>query len=95
LRRFTFKIARAFLGADQIRAAYRRFFGVEAPTWTTTLDRLTPADFALVAKRARVLGADGDAEALGRMLQGEQEAKPDYGRPVGFLADKEWTRERS
>ena len=49
------------------------------------LANLTPGDFAVVSKKATILDHAGDAGALARMLEAESAAKPDAGRPIGFL----------
>ena len=48
------------------------------------LDGLTPADFAIVARKASVLG-ERDPRALAKWLEAEAQAKPDAGRrKIGF-----------
>ena len=84
LRRFTFKIRLDYLCAEQAERAFRGHFGLAPPTELERLDRLTPADFAVVKRRAEVLGCGDDAQALARMLGEECAAKPGpTGRP-GF-----------
>ena len=84
LRRFTFKITLDFLRVEQAERAFRGHFGLEPPAELRRLDRLTPADFAVVRRRAEVMGCGDDAHALAQMLGEECAAKPGpAGRP-GF-----------
>jgi DNA polymerase III delta prime subunit len=87
LRRFTVKAAFDFLSAGQVVAAFRRFFGMEPPSGLDALAALTPADFKLVLRRARLEGFDADPAALAAALSDEQAAKPGQGRgaTIGFL----------
>ena len=63
-RRFLFKVR--FLPMDewQIAAAFFRAFGIEAPRSMLKLDLLTPGDFAVVARKAEVLGERDPARRL-------------------------------
>ena len=84
LRRFLFKIRFLPMRADQAREAFRRSFGAEAPLGLDRLDNLAPGDFALVARKAALLG-QRDGSALAMMLAAELEAKPDgRRRRIGF-----------
>ena len=85
LRRFTFKIRFDPLTREQIGLTFEVFFGLPAPGPVQALANLTPGDFAVVRRKAAILGQAGDARALARMLQAESAAKPDAGRPIGFL----------
>jgi len=87
LRRFTFKVAFNFMSAPQIRAAFLRFFSVEAPRRATNLSNLTPGDFAVVRKRAAILRALQDPERLTDMLELESHVKPGSKAPIGFGAN--------
>ena len=83
-RRFLFKVRFLPMTAQQIAKAYRRAFGAEAPAFVLRLDGLTPADFAIVARKASVLG-ERDPRALAKWLEAEAQAKPDAGRrKIGF-----------
>ena len=83
-RRFLFKVRFLPMTAEQIGQAYRRAFGAEAPAFVLRLDGLTPADFAIVARKASVLG-ERDPRVLARWLEAEAQAKPDAGRrKIGF-----------
>jgi transitional endoplasmic reticulum ATPase len=52
VRRFPFKVRFQSMNADQIAEAYRRVFGVEPPGSVLKLSGLTPADFAIVTRKA-------------------------------------------
>ena len=84
LRRFTFKIALDYLAPVQSRAAFRIYFGTEVPTEVENLANLTPGDFAVVRRKAEILGHLKDAKALAQLLAAECEAKPDHRRKIGF-----------
>ena len=55
-RRFLFKVRFLPMTAQQIGQAYRRAFAAEAPAFVLRLECLTPADFAIVVRKASVLG---------------------------------------
>jgi len=82
-RRFIFKARFGAMTPDQIDLAFRRHFGIAAPAALLRAEMLTPGDFAVVAKQARVTGV-GDAETLARMLELEMSAKPGASRRIGF-----------
>ena len=84
LRRFDFKIALDYLTADQAIGAFRTFFELEPPEELRTLKGLTPGDFAVVRRRADILGKLDEAESLVAMLGQECDAKPDRPKPIGF-----------
>ena len=84
-RRFVFKVRFLPLGPMQMRDAFRRTFGQEAPARLLRAERLTPGDFAVVARRAAVLG-ERDVECLADALLAEEAAKPGAGRAMGFRA---------
>ena len=84
LRRFTFKITLGFLSPEQAKAAFRVYFGIEAPAGIASLPNLALGDFPVVRRRAEILGCLGDLQALKKMLWGECEAKPLHPRRVGF-----------
>ena len=84
LRRFTFKIALGYLTADQAARAFRGYFNAPPPKDLAHLALLTPADFAVVRRRAELLGCLGDTEGLLRMLGEECAAKPGVAGKVGF-----------
>lgn len=84
LRRFMVKLRFDWLTPAQIRLAFRRFFDLPAPVGLDRLTTLTPADFALVRRRAAVSGAQ-DAGDLTRLLAAECEGRDGGRAPVGFL----------
>ena len=84
LRRFDFKVCLDYLAPDQVVAAFRTFFGLDAPSSVRRLPGLTPGDFALVRRRADILGKLKDEHALASMLREERDAKPDRPRRIGF-----------
>ena len=84
LRRFVFKVRLDYLAPDQVEAAFRAYFALPPPDGLTDLAALTPGDFAVVHRKAEVLGKLGDRQALADMLRAECDAKPDRPRPIGF-----------
>ncbi len=84
LRRFTFKIALDYLTADQAQAAFRTYFALEAPSQVGDLTTLAPGDFAVVCRKAEILGHLQDPQALAELLCAECEAKPDRYGKLGF-----------
>jgi SpoVK/Ycf46/Vps4 family AAA+-type ATPase len=84
LRRFLFKVEFRPMTAHQAREAFLRTFGLEPPIGLDRLDRLTPGDFAVVARRAALVG-EKEPEAVPAMLKSEVIIKPGAGRPqIGF-----------
>ena len=84
LRRFTFKIALDYLTPVQSKAAFRVYFGTEAPPEIEELTTLTPGDFAVVRSKAEILGHLQDPPALAGLLGAECEAKPGHRGRIGF-----------
>lgn len=84
LRRFTFKIALDYLTPDQSQAAFRTYFVLNPPPELGDLTILTPGDFAVVRRKAEILGHLQDAKALAELLHAECEAKPNHSRKMGF-----------
>jgi MoxR-like ATPase len=85
LRRFAFKVKFDFLSAAQSAEAYRRFFASEPPAALRQVANLTPGDFAVVAKKLRLLGELGDAAPdIVRLLAQEVEAKNLRATKIGF-----------
>ena len=69
---------------SQIQIAHRRAFRCDAPRSVLELNGLTPGDFAVVARKAAVLG-ENDRSRLAKWLEEEAEAKPDMRRRrIGF-----------
>ncbi|MDR0354829.1 MAG: ATP-binding protein [Deltaproteobacteria bacterium] len=71
LRRFTFKVKFGYLTPEMIAAAFEHFFGFRR---SISLSRLTPADFALAAKKASILGLEDPSE-IAALLTEECKAK--------------------
>jgi transitional endoplasmic reticulum ATPase len=84
-RRFSLKISFLPLSAQQREACFRRFFKAEPPSKLFALDQLTPGDFAVVAKRSKLLGIFQPGDILVE-LHREQSAKPNTRNPIGFCA---------
>lgn len=83
-RRFLFKVQFAAMTADQIDLAFRRHFGCGAPPTLHRLDMVTPGDFAVVARKAKVL-RKADTETLAEMIAKEMALKPGVQKRVGFM----------
>jgi tRNA A37 threonylcarbamoyladenosine biosynthesis protein TsaE len=84
MRRFTFKLRFDYLDEQRVRAAFRGFFGAEWPESIPLADCLAPGDFAVVNRRARILGTE-DPVRLAEMLDEECRHKPGRSRGMGFL----------
>ena len=84
LRRFVFKVRLDYLAPAQVEEAFRIYFALPPPAGLADLAALTPGDFAVVHRKARLLGELGEPEALAAMLRAECDAKPDRPRPIGF-----------
>jgi SpoVK/Ycf46/Vps4 family AAA+-type ATPase len=85
LRRFAFKVMFDFLTPAQSAEACRRFFGSEPPAALAALRNLTPGDFAVVAKKLRLLGRLGEwAPDIVRLLEQEVRAKNLRAIKIGF-----------
>ncbi|MYF71249.1 MAG: AAA family ATPase, partial [Proteobacteria bacterium] len=84
LRRFDFKVALDYLSREQASAAFRLFFKLDPPPGLSELSGVTPGDFTLVRRQAKLLGRLGDAQALVSMLYRECALKPDRPAPIGF-----------
>ncbi len=84
LRRFLFKIRFMAMTPDQAAEAFRRSFGQEPPAGLAQLEGLTPGDFTVVARKARILGERDPARLLGWLVE-EVSARPGAARaPIGF-----------
>ncbi len=86
LRRFLVKLRFDWLTEAQARFAFRRFFGQPAPAGLDALRTLTPADFALVRRRAALWRDMLAPEALLRLLAAECAERVGGRGPVGFVA---------
>ena len=84
LRRFVFKIALDYLEPAQAAAAFRSYFDLPPPPSLAGLAALTPGDFAVVRRKAELLGRLQEPEALSAMLRAECDAKPDRPQTIGF-----------
>ena len=82
------KIRFDWLTAGQARLVFRRFFDMPAPPALDALRRLTPADFALVRRRAALLEA-ADSAAPVRWLVAECDGRIGGAMPVGFAPEWE------
>ena len=85
LRRFLIKLRLEWLTQAQARLAFRSFFAADVPQGLDALRTLTPADFALVKRRAVVTGED-DPIGLLHLLAAECEGRDGPRAPVGFRA---------
>jgi transitional endoplasmic reticulum ATPase len=85
LRRFLVKLRFDWLTAAQARLAFRRFFDRPAPAGLDGLRTLTPADFALVRRRAVLCRAMPDPEVLRHLLAAECEERVGGRQSVGFM----------
>ncbi len=84
LRRFLFKVRFLPKTRAQAREAFRRSFEAEPSGALDRLENLAPGDFALVARKARLLGMVVPAELVA-MLADEVAAKPGgVRRRIGF-----------
>jgi len=85
VRRFAFKVKFDVLTAAQSAEAYRRFFASEPPAALRQVANLTPGDFAVVAKKLRLLGQLGEtAPDIVRLLEQEVAAKNLRAVRIGF-----------
>ena len=83
-RRFLFKVRFLPMDEGQIAAAFFGAFGIEAPGSILKLELLTPGDFAVVARKAEILG-QRDPVRLAQWLEEEVAAKPEGKRMrIGF-----------
>jgi transitional endoplasmic reticulum ATPase len=88
LRRFVFKVRFDWLDGAKIEQAFSAFFAIPAPPGLRELENLAPGDFAVVARKARVLGCLGDANQLAAMLRSELALKPGARHPLGFSNER-------
>jgi len=84
-RRFDFKIRLGLLDGSRSTAAFRSFFGLDAPASLSGLDGLTLGDMAAVKRRLRFSPDDaGNGEAIVAMLADELKYKPARPLAIGF-----------
>ncbi len=84
LRRFTFKVKYDYLSPDQVKKAFEHFFDIQLDL-APQLNALTPGDFAVVKKKAEILGVLKDSAVLIQLLQDEQKCKEPPHAKIGFL----------
>ena len=87
LRRFLVKVRFDWLTRTQAQLAFRRFFDLTAPPTLDLLATLTPADFALVRRRAAMTGAT-EASEIVRLLAAECEGRSGGRQQMGFAAGR-------
>ena len=75
LRRFLVKLRFDWLTEAQAGLAFRAFFELKPPASLASVRTLTPAEFALVVRRAALTGIGGDAGALVEALRAEAEGR--------------------
>ena len=88
MRRFALHIDFRPLSLAQRRACFKRFFSCAPANGAESLaafDKLTPGDFAVVAKRVKLLGIT-DSRDIVAELRRVQETKPGGGVAMGFSA---------
>lgn len=89
-RRFLVKARLDYMSADQVAIAFEVFFGREAPSGLPDMPALTPADFALVARLARLEAGSVDDQWLVDRLEAEMEAKTEgQRRRIGFQTSRD------
>ena len=87
LRRFVFKVTLGYLDATAAAAAFRTWFGLEPPSNLAALETLTPGDFDVVRRNARLMGLLEDANALVDLLRAECHAKRGGAASIGFTRE--------
>ena len=85
LRRFVFKISVGYMDTGRANAMFRAWFGLAPPAALSSLQVLTPGDFAVARQKAEILDQLDDPSALYTLLKAECEAKPNQPRPIGFV----------
>lgn len=86
LRRFTIKAHLDYMSPGQVVVAFRHFFeqSIELPT-ARAIGRVTPGDFALVERKARLFGQRDNPERLIEMLCQEVDCRNDTPmKAIGF-----------
>lgn len=86
LRRFLVKARFDYLSPAQVTLAFERFFGLAMPAGQGVSGCLTPADFALVRRKAELMGQQGDAAALCDLLAAEAAGRRGPSRRIGYVA---------
>ncbi len=75
LRRFVFKMQFDYLSKEQARKAFTLFFGDEAPEELGVVGGLTPGDFSVARKKAKIFGELSDKKRLVELLAEEAKKK--------------------
>lgn len=90
LRRFTFKVKYDFLTLQQIKTAFKFFFDLNVKEDDIfCLNKITPADFALIKGKAEILGLKNQPQTLIKMLLAEQNLKSENKTAqIGFTVAK-------
>lgn len=85
LRRFTFKIGYKYMTDNQIKLAFKHFFGIDTETKNFHLSTCTAGDFMNIKNQVEFLGTK-DFNSILNMLTKEQENKNDDKpkRTIGF-----------
>ena len=83
-RRFVFHVTLRYLTPAQAEIGFERYFALTPPAELSSLTELTPGDFAVVRRKADILGCLDEPAALVSMLHEECAAKSDHARPIGF-----------
>jgi AAA+ superfamily predicted ATPase len=92
LRRFTFNVVFDYLDRQGLALACRTFFGTAfegRPSFlgaVLAFQNLTPGDFAMVRRKATLLGCADDPAELAKMLGAASVAKPGQSAAIGFSA---------
>jgi SpoVK/Ycf46/Vps4 family AAA+-type ATPase len=84
LRRFLLRVNFDFLLPAQATLLFERSFGLTPPGSLSRLDRLTPADFSLVARRRAILGQQTSADEIVSQLAAEIAGREGTHRAIGF-----------
>ena len=82
-RRFTVQVTFKPLAQGQARALFVSHFGLAPPANLRAIEGLTPGDFAVVHRRAQLLG-ESRAGVLAEWLSAEVSLRGNSPRPVGF-----------
>ena len=84
LRRFLFKVGLNYSTEEQAEGLFRLYFEHEPPKILQNIKALTPGDFPVVLRRAKVTGEIDDPLRLVKMLQEECDMKPNAPKMIGF-----------
>ncbi|MEM9632943.1 MAG: AAA family ATPase [Pseudomonadota bacterium] len=84
LRRFDFKLELKPLDRAGLSHAFRKFFGMDAPSEVVRLRNLTPGDFSVVKRQMRFNTKPSTQEIVSALMK-EAELKPDAHMSIGFM----------